>query len=152
MDKISGWIYAAIIILAGISQIQIVKGPGPDERAVQKIINREGNNASDIHFVTAAQDNAPIWIYADAYDLPRKIFDKRESFNTIYAFVNPLNDSYLGPVTLDDLMSRFGPGNNFINWSSAEILMEEPDAVLYRFEGNENAIRKAYGNYPEIKP
>ena len=152
MDKISGWIYAAIIILAGISQIQIVRDLGPDERAVQKIINREGNNASDIHFVTAAQDNAPIWIYADAYDLPRKIFDKRESFNTIYAFVNPLNDSYLGPVTLDDLMSRFGPGNNFINWSSAEILMEEPDAVLYRFEGKESAIRKAYGNYPEIKP
>ncbi|MBQ6480108.1 MAG: glycosyltransferase family 39 protein, partial [Anaerolineaceae bacterium] len=141
-------IYACLILTAGISQMTVISETGPDERAVKMIVEREGNNASNIHFVTAAQDNAPIWIYADAYNLPRKIFDKRESFNTIYAFVNPANDAYQGPLTLDDLMNRFGPGKNFIDWSSSEILMDEPNAILYRFEGKESAIRKAYGNYP----
>lgn len=141
-------IYACLILTAGISQMTVISETGPDERAVRMIVEREGNNASNIHFVTAAQDNAPIWIYADAYNLPRKIFDKRESFNTIYAFVNPVNDAYQGPLTLDDLMNRFGPGKNFIDWSSSEILMDEPNAILYRFEGKESAIRKAYGNYP----
>lgn len=149
LKKSSGWICAILIILAGISQIKTFPEPGPDERAVKLIIDREKDNASEIHFVTAAQDNAPIWIYADAYDLPRKIFDKRKSFNTIYAFVNPLNDAYNGPQTLDDLMERFGPGNIFVDWSSEQILMEEPNAILYRFNGKENTIRKAYGEFPE---
>lgn len=144
-------IYACLILTAGISQVTVISETGPDERAVKMIIEREGKNASNIHFVTAAQDNAPIWIYADAYNLSRKIFDKRESFNTIYALVNPLNDAYNGPKTLDDLMDRFGPGKNFIDWNSSQILMDEPDAILYRFEGKENAIRKAYGDFPEIK-
>ncbi len=144
-------IYACLILTAGISQMTVISETGPDERAVRMIVEREGKNASNIHFVTAAQDNAPIWIYADAYNLSRKIFDKRESFNTIYALVNPLNDAYNGPKTLDDLMDRFGPGKNFIDWNSSQILMDEPDAILYRFEGKENAIRKAYGDFPEIK-
>lgn len=144
-------IYACLILTAGISQMTVISETGPDERAVRMIVEREGNNASNIHFVTAAQDNAPIWIYADAYNLPRKIFDKRKSFNTIYALVNPLNDAYNGPKTLDDLMDRFGPGKNFIDLNSSQILMDEPDAILYRFEGKENAIRKAYGDFPEIK-
>ena len=141
-------IYACLLLTAGISQVTVMSETGPDERAVKMIIEREGKNASNIHFVTAAQDNAPIWIYADAYNLSRKIFDKRESFNTIYALVNPLNDAYNGPKTLDDLMDRFGPGKNFIDWNSSQILMDEPDAILYRFEGKENAIRKAYGEFP----
>lgn len=144
-------IYACLLLTAGISQVTVMSETGPDERAVKMIIEREGKNASNIHFVTAAQDNAPIWIYADAYNLSRKIFDKRESFNTIYALVNPLNDAYNGPKTLDDLMDRFGPGKNFIDLNSSQIIMDEPDAILYRFEGKENAIRKAYGDFPEIK-
>ncbi len=145
---------AALVIAAGISQFYTawnVPGMiGPDERAVQLILEREGSNASNIHFVTAAQDNAPIWIYADAYGLPTKIFDKRETFNTVYAFVNPRNDAYLGPKDLDDLLDRFGPGKNFFHMSSDEILMEDSFGVLHRFEGRESAIRKGYGDYPEF--
>ena len=116
--------------------------------AVRLILEREGKNTENIHFVTAAQDNAPLWIYADYYGLPRKIFDKRETFNTVYAYVNPLNDSYMGPLTLDDLLNRFGPGANFMIMDDPEILMNEEDGVLYRFEGREGAIRKGYGEYP----
>ena len=148
LKKISGWICAIIIIIAGFSQIRTVSEMGPDERAVKLIVDREAENVSEIHFVTAAQDNAPLWMYCDLYNIPRKVFDKRESFNTIYAFVNPLNDADDGPKTLDDLMERFGPGNNFIDWNSKEILMEEPDVILYRFNGKESAIRKAYGEFP----
>jgi 4-amino-4-deoxy-L-arabinose transferase-like glycosyltransferase len=151
MNKPVVCICTAAVLMACISQWKLPEPPGPDERAVQIILEREGENASDIHFVTAAQDNAPIWIYADTYGLSRKIFDKRESFNTVYSFVNPLNDSYQGPQTLDDLMARFGPGDNFINWDTGEILLDEPNAVLYRFEGKESTIKKAYGEYPEIK-
>ena len=151
--KAAGWICAALVAAAGVSQFLPVRDTvgkiGLDERAVRIILDREGDNAGNIHFVTAAQDNAPLWIYADAYGLPGKIFDKRETFNTVYAFVNPLNDSWQGPQTLDDLLDRFSPGGNFIDMDSAEILMEEDSGVLYRFEGREGAIRKAYGEYPE---
>ncbi len=153
LRKGAAWICAALILYAAFSQFYAVKNTvgtaGPDERAVRLILEREGENAGNIHFVTAAQDNAPLWIYADAYGLPVGIFDKRLSFNTVYAYVNPMNDAYLGPKDLDDLLDRFGPGNNFLIMDSAEILMDEPNGILYRFEGRESAIRKSYGNYPE---
>ncbi len=147
------WICAALVLAAGISQFYAARDIpgkiGPDEQAVRLILEREGGNASNIHFVTAAQDNAPLWIYADAYDLPRSIFDKNHTFNTVYALVNPLNDAYLGPKDLPDLLARFGPGDNFYVTDNEEILMNEPDGILYRFEGREGAIRKGYGEYPE---
>ena len=153
LRKAAAWICAVMILYAGFSQVYPLKDAlgvmGPDERAVRLILEREGENAGNIHFVTAAQDNAPLWIYADAYDLPLRIFDKRQSFNTVYAYVNPKNDAYLGPKDLEDLLERFGPGNNFIDKETAEILMDEPYGIVYRFEGRESAIRKAYGNYPE---
>ncbi len=148
------WICVALVIAAGVSQFaaawDIPGRIGPDERAVQIIMEREGENASNIHFVTAAQDNAPIWIYADAYDLPRSIFDKNHTFNTVYAFVNPENDAYLGPKDLPDLLARFGPGDNFFVKDEKEVLMDDPEGILYRFEGREGAIRKSYGDYPEL--
>ena len=147
------WICAAMILYAGFSQFSAAGKTfgkiGPDERAVQLVLEREGENAGNIHFVTAAQDDAPVWVYADVYGLPRKIFDKRKSFNTVYALVNPANVDDLGPRDLDDLLVRFGPGNNFLIPDSSEILMEEPDGILYRFDGRESAIRKGYGTYPE---
>lgn len=152
--KVSLYMIALLVAAAGISQfadaVKVYGFIGSDEKAVQLILEREGRNAGNIHFVTAAQDNAPLWIYADEYGLPRKIFDKRESFNTVYAYVNPLNDSYLGPKDLYDLLARFGPGENFIVLDDPEILMEEPNGILYRFAGREGAIRKGYGAYPEI--
>lgn len=152
--RISVYLVGVLVAAAGLSQfldaVKVYGVIGSDERAVRLILDREGENAENIHFVTAAQDNAPLWVYADAYDLPRKIFDKRETFNTVYALVNPLNDAYLGPLTLDDLLARFGPGENFMKLDDPEILMEEPDAILYRFEGRESAIRKSYGDYPEL--
>ena len=147
------WICAVLVLAAGISQFNAARDIpgkiGPDEQAVRLILEREGGNASNIHFVTAAQDNAPLWVYADAYDLPRSIFDKNHTFNTVYALVNPLNDAYLGPKDLPDLLARFGPGENFYVTDDEEILMNEPDGILYRFEGREGAIRKGYGEYPE---
>ncbi len=153
-EKTAGWVCGVMIITAGFSQFYAAKDIpgkiGPDERAVRIILDREGKNARNIHFVTAAQDNAPIWIYADAYGLPRSIFDKTHTFNTVYALVNPLNDAYLGPKDLNDLLTRFGPGDNFFAAGEGEILMNEPDGILYRFEGREGAIRKGYGEYPAI--
>lgn len=153
LRKAFPWICAVLILCAGFSQFYALRNTlgtvGPDEQAVRLILEREGENAGNIHFVTAAQDNAPLWIYADAYDLPGKIFDKRQSFNTVYAFVNPENDAWLGPKDLDDLLERFGPGNNFLEMEKPEILMEDPYGILYRFEGRESAIRKSYGDYPE---
>lgn len=153
--KYAHWVCAAIVLSAGVSQFWTARNVpgmiGPDEQAVRLLLNREADNAKNVHFVTAAQDNAPLWIYADVYGLPARIFDKRLSFNTVYAFVNPTNDSYLGPQTLDDLLARFGPGENFINFDSEEILMEENAGILYRFDGRESAIRKAYGEFPEAE-
>ncbi len=152
--RISVYLFGVLVAAVGISQFldaaKVYGVIGPDERAVRLILDREGANAENIHFVTAAQDNAPLWVYADAYGLPRKIFDKRETFNTVYALVNPLNDAYMGPVTLDDLLARFGPGENFMELDRPEVLMEEQDAILYRFEGREGAIRKSYGEYPSL--
>jgi len=152
--KTAGAVCALAIAAAAVSQFyqarDIPGTVGPDERAVQLILEREGKNAPNVHFVTAAQDNAPVWIYADAYGLPRGIFDKNRSFNTVYALVNPKNDAYLGPKDLDDLLERFGPGNNFIDLKSGDILMEDPYGILYRFSGVERAIRKGFGEYPEI--
>ena len=151
---VAAWICAGMILYAGYSQFSAAAKNlgviGTDEQAVQLVLEREGENAANIHFVTAALDNAPIWIYADVYGLPDRIFDKRQSFNTVYALVNPENEAYLGPQDLDDLLERFGPGNNFIIRESAEILMEKPAGILYRFDGREGAIRKSYGTYPEI--
>ena len=143
-------VFPIIILIAGISQFQFERKISPDEKAVQVILAEEGKNADNVHLATAAQDNAPLWIYADAYGLPRKIFDKNAAFNTVYAFVNPLNDSYLGPKTLDDLLERFGPGNNFIDMKSAKILIDEPYCILYRFDCHESAVIKAFGYFPEV--
>lgn len=121
-----------------------------DERAVQLILDREKTNAGNIHFITAPANDAPIWVYCDIYGLPGKIFDKQESFNTVYAFVNPLNDADESPRTLEELLKRFGPGTYFMDMENPEILMDEPDGILYRFAGNERAIRKGYGDYPEF--
>ena len=154
--RISAWICAALVTAAAVSQFYAARDVpgmiGPDEKAVRLILEREGPNAANIHFVTAAQDNAPIWIYADAYGLPARIFDKRQGFNTVYAFVNPRNDAWQGPKDLRDLLARFGPGDNFMVLENPEILMDGPDGILYRFEGRETAIRKGYGEFPEIIP
>ena len=68
----------------------------------------------------------------------------------MYAFLNPTNDAYLGPVALDDLLARFGPGKNFMVLDDPEILMEGDKGILYRFEGREGTIRKSYGEYPML--
>ena len=74
--------------------------------------------------------------------------DKLRLAATINAVQKPYIES-VGPRDLDDLLVRFGPGNNFLIPDSSEILMEEPDGILYRFDGRESAIRKGYGTYPE---
>lgn len=154
--KISGWILASLVPVMAVSQFyhaQNVTGKvGSNERAVQVIKDREGTNIENTLFVTGPGDDAPNWAYAEVYDLPEKIFDKRFAFNTIYVYVNPLDISDYGrePKTLDDMLAKYGPGDNFINRDSVEILMDEPDCVLYRFAGRESTIRKAYGEYPAI--
>ena len=136
------------LVISGIPQmkkaIQTTSIIGPDERAVQLLIENEGENSQNVLFVTSAQDNAPIWVYAAEYGLPKKIFDKQQSFNTIYVFVNPVNDAYLGPKTLDEQLAVMGPGDVFIRRETAQILMNEPNAILYRFDANLSAVDKAY--------
>ena len=156
--KISGWIFSFLVIIMASSQfynIQNVVGTvGHNERAVQVIQEREGENIENILLVTGPADDAPNWAYAEVYNLPEKIFDKRQAFNNVYVYVNPSDISDYGrePKTLDEMLSKYGPGNNFIIKDSVEILMEEPDCILYRFNGRESAIRKAYGEYPSITP
>ena len=154
--KVSGLILASLVLIMAVSQFyhaQNVTGKvGSNERAVQVIKDREGANIENTLFVTGPGDDAPNWAYAEIYDLPERIFDKRLAFNTVYVYVNPLDISDYGrePKTLEEMLAKYGPGDNFINWDSAEILMEEPDCILYRFEGRESTIRKAYGEYPAI--
>ncbi len=156
IKKFSGWIAACLVLAMAVSQFyenrNAIGMVGHNERAVQVIREREGANAGNILLVTGPGDDAPNWAYAEIYGLPEKIFDKRAAFNTVYVYVNPLDKSDYGrePNTLDEMLNKYGPNNNFIIRKSAEILMEEPDCVLYRFEGRESAIRKAYGEYPAI--
>jgi len=156
VQKVSGLIFTSLVLIMASSQFYQNRNSigivGNNERAVQKIMEREGANAENILFVTAPADDAPNWAYAEIYDLPDKIFDKRFPFNTVYVYVDPLDISDYGrePKSLAEMLSKYGPGNNFIKQKSAEILIEEPDCVLYRFEGRKNAIRKAYGKYPDI--
>ena len=154
--KVSGWFLACLVLVMAVSQfshdLKVIGIVGSNERAVQVIQDREGTNVGNILFVTAPSDDAPNWAYAEVHGLPEKIFDKRLAFNTVYVYVNPLDDSDYGrePNTLDEMLNKYGPGNNFIDWESVEILMEEPDCILYRFEGRESAMRKAYGEFPTI--
>lgn len=154
--KVSGWLFASLLLVMAVSQFyqnrNVMGMTGNNERAVQVIMEREGANVENILLVTGPADDAPNWAYAEVYDLPEKIFDKRVAFNTIYVYVNPLDISDYGrePKTLDEMLNKYGPGKNFINRESEEILMEEPDCILYRFEGRESAIRKAYGEYPAV--
>ncbi len=151
--RIESAVVGLLILWAGCWQFfEAVKNcgvVGEDEQAVRILLEHEGDNVNHVHFVTAAQDNAPIWMYADFYGIDNGIFDKTRTFNTVYAFVNPNTDSYNAPLTLDDLLDRFGPGNNFIDMSTEEILMETPNGILYRYDGRESAVVKGYGSFPE---
>ena len=155
-EKVSGWLFAVLVLVMGVSQFNDAKNVvgviGSNERAVQVIKEREGANVNNILLVTGPGDDAPNWAYAEIYDLPETIFDKRVAFNTVYVYVNPLDISDFGrePKTLDEMLAKYGPGDNFIIRKSAEIVMEEPDCILYRLDVRESAIRKAYGDYPEI--
>lgn len=155
--RVSGWIFTSLVLIMAVSQFyhnRNVPGMvGHNERAVQVIMEREGANTENILLVTAPGDDAPNWAYAEIYNLPQKIFDKRSAFNTVYVYVNPLDISDYGrePKTLDEMLNKYGPGGNFIDRKSAEILMEETDCILYRFKVWENAIREAYGEYPAVR-
>ncbi|MBQ6502963.1 MAG: glycosyltransferase family 39 protein [Flexilinea sp.] len=157
LGKVSGWISASLVLAMAISQFYVGQNSigvvGTNERAIQVIREREGTNVGNILFVTAPAADAPNWAYAEIYNLPEKIFDKRSAFNTVYVYVNPSDISDYGrePKTLDDMLAKYGPGGNFIIPESAEILMDEPDCVLYRFDGREGSIRKAYGEYPPVR-
>ena len=87
-------------------------------------------------------------MYADIYGLPERIFDKRKGFNTVYAFVNPENDADFAPRDLDGLLAQFGPGNGFIDFDSENIVIDDPNGILYRFEVKKDKVREAYGDYP----
>lgn len=97
VKKISGWILASLVAAMAVSQFyhaQNITGMvGNNERAVQVIKEREGVNIGNTLFVTGPGDDAPNWAYAEIYDLPEKIFDKRLAFNTVYVYVNPLDIS-----------------------------------------------------------
>ena len=152
----AGPVCAVLILCAGISQFRTAflsrQTVGPDEAAVRLILEREGPNAANVHIAAAPEDDAPLWVYAEQYGLPRTVFDKRKSFNAVYVFVNPLNEDDLGPKDLPGMLDQFGPGNNFMVMESEEVLLNEPKGILYRFDARESAVRKSYGDYPEIIP
>ena len=66
--------------------------------------------------------------------------------------MNPLNEEDLGPKDMSGMLEQFGPGNNFIVMESKEVLLKDPEGILYRFDARESAVRKSYGDYPEIIP
>lgn len=144
--------YGLIFVLAvwaGITQFRVAADThgviGADEKAIRILLETEGENANKVLFVTAAADNAPLWMYADIAGLPYSIFDKLHRFDAVYALYNPQNDAYNKPSDLDDLLERYGPGKVFIQRKSEQILMDEPDGILYRFDIYEHAVEKAYG-------
>lgn len=156
LKRASVWIPACLVLAMAVSQFSVCQNSigvvGSNERAVRAIMEREGKNVGNILWVTAPAADAPNWAYAEIYGLPEQIFDKRSAFNTVYVYVDPSDISDYGhePKTLDDMLAKYGPGDNFLIRESAEVLMDEPDCVLYRFEGREGAIRKAYGEYPPV--
>lgn len=152
----AGPLCAVLILFAGFSQFRTAfseRGTvGPDETAIRLILEREGPNAANVHIAAAPEDDAPLWVYAEQYGFPQTVFDKRKSFNAVYVFVNPLNEDDLGPKDLAGMLDQFGPGNNFIVMDSEAVLLDVPEGILYRFDARESAVRKSYGDYPEIIP
>lgn len=156
LKRVSAWALVCLVLAMAFSQFYACRNSigvvGSNERAVQVIKERERANVGNILLVTAPAADAPNWAYAEIYDLPEKIFNKQFPFNTVYVYVDPSDISDYGhePKTLDDMLAKYGPGDNFLIRESAEVLMNEPDCVLYRFDGREGAIRKAYGEYPPV--
>ena len=148
--KAAAVILAILAVLAAVPQfrygIENYGVMGVDEKAVYLFLETEGENAPNALFVTAPSDNAPIWVYADRKGLPIGIFDKLRRFNVVYAFYNPRNDAYNAPKDLEDLLVRFGPGKNFIDFGTEKVLMETPNGLLYRYEIRPSAVEKAYGD------
>lgn len=124
---------------------------GSNERAIWKILAKEGYNAENVYVATVSEDNAPLWMYADFYHLPKKIFDRTKPFNTVYVYVNPENDTENGENTLDGVLAAEGPGAQFYDQDSMKIVMDEKDGILYRFSAFEDVVIREYGSAAENK-
>ena len=142
-----------IIVAAGVTAVpqfdraaEIAKLSSPHETAVLRIL--ENRDTEKILFVVAPEDDAPLWYYADRYGLPKSIFDKNIPFSTVYVYVNPKNEGFEEPRTLDEIINRYGPGESFLDRSTEKVLMASENAILYRFHANERVIRKTFGETP----
>lgn len=117
---------------------------GAAEKAVWHLIAHEGKNAENVYIATVSEDNAPLWVYADFYGLPKKIFDRSKPFNTVYVFVNQLNDTEDGVNTLEEVLALEGPGDQFIDFDSKKILLLLQRGILYRYDANKDLVQKEY--------
>ena len=139
-----------IIAAAAVPQIQRVSALAEEvslhEQAILKIIDQQ--DEGKVLFVVAPEDDAPLWYYADRYDLPKSLFDRNQPFSVVYAYVNPMNEGFEEPRDLQGVLARYGPGDSFIEMETAEILMESDKAVLYRFKANQRIIEKTFGTSP----
>ena len=118
--------------------------PGSNEKAIWQILAKEGKNAKNIYIATVSEDNAPLWMYADFYGLPEKIFDRTKPFNKVYIYVNPSNDTENGARTLEEVLAAEGPGNQFIDFDSMKNIIFLPDCLLYSAEAQNDIVEKEY--------
>ena len=117
---------------------------GSNEKAIWQILAKEGKNAENIYIATVSEDNAPLWMYADFYGLPEKIFDRTKPFNKVYIYVNPSNDTENGARTLEEVLAAEGPGNQFIDFDSMKNIIFLPDCLLYSAEAQNDIVEKEY--------
>ncbi len=140
---------AALLIPAAIPQFaHAVKNAHPDDPRLDAVRTVMQDDMEKVLFVVAPGDDADLWYYAYSLGAPDSLFDKKLPFRRLYVYVDPVNESYNAPTTLEDTLSRFGPGGNFILMDTQQTLMERSDAVLYKYQANEHAVEKAYGYLP----
>ena len=118
---------------------------GPVEKAVWKVIAKEGLDAENVYIATVSEDNAPFWMYADFYGLPSKMFDRSKPFDTVYVFANPSNDTENGASTLEEVLAEEGPGDQFIDFDSMRTLSFSQDGILYRADALKDVVKREYG-------
>ena len=146
-------IMAAVAVSAAPQFLSAAKSfgsAGTTERAVWKILAEEGNNAGNVYVATVSEDNAPLWVYADFYGPPEKIFDRSQPFDAVYVFVNSSNKSEDGANTLEGVLLEEGPGMQFIDESSVEILLNSSNGILYRYDAKTDTVAREYAKHPPI--
>ena len=149
------WLAVWIVLLVPALQrtARIAAIGSPHEAAIQTVLQRETREGigterktDEVYFIVAPEDDAAIWYYADLHAIGKRFFDRNRPFRTVYVYVNPVNEGYEEPRTVEDVVERYGPGAAFLDWETKETVFERlPEAKLFRFDANKRVIRETFG-------